>query len=334
MKQVADNPGATTLIGVDVGGTNIKSVVLDTSGAAPEVVATSECATAGASPEEILRQVAEIARAHLETTAEPIRLGFSLPGAVDRRAGTAGVMPNLPGTWHGLPVRAAVEDMAGVPTSVVNDARAFTLAESCLGAGRGLPIVVGVTLGTGLGGGVVINGTLHEGASGFAGELGHLILQVGGQPCGCGNQGCVETFVGTHALLTATGLPSVHAVFTAAAQGDPTAVTAVDSYISHLAVALANVHTLLCPDAFVIGGGIAEAGSQLFSPLLERIRALITFDHPSSVHLRKAELGPIAGAIGAALVAADPSPVNAGRAPWRRAPDRGGRRLGASGNDG
>jgi glucokinase len=111
--------------------------------------------------------------------------------------------------------------------------------------------------------------------------------------------------VRTQALLSATGLSTVKDVFRSAAEGHAAAVAAVDSYIAHLAVALANVHTLLCPDAFVIGGGIGEADAQLFDPLLERIRALITFDLPSNVHLRKAELGPIAGAIGAALFAAD-----------------------------
>lgn len=299
-------------IGVDVGGTNIKSVVLAQSPEGPKVVETSECPTVGTTPSEILQQVAEIAQAHHASTSTVVGLGFSLPGAIDRRAGTAGVMPNLPGSWHGLPVRDMVEEQAGLSTSVVNDARAFSLAEARLGAARGLPIVVGVTLGTGLGGGVVINGLLHEGASGFAGELGHQILELGGRLCGCGNRGCAETFVKTQVLLDATRLSTVKEVFLSAGEGDHAAIAAVDSYIAHLAVALANVHTLLCPDAFVIGGGIAEAGDQLFGPLLKRIQALITFDRPSSVHLRKAELGSIAGAIGAALVAADRTPPTSG----------------------
>ncbi len=294
-----------SFIGIDVGGTNIKSVVLVQSGEHVKVVETTEHHTEGATAADILNQVGEIARTHLRGRPASAGLGFALPGAIDRRAGTAGVMPNLPGSWPGLPVRATVQAQAGVPTSVVNDARAFSLAEARLGAARGLPVVVGVTLGTGLGGGVVINGSLHEGASGFAGELGHQVLELGGQQCGCGNRGCAETFVKSAALLTATGLPNVKAVFKAAADGDSAAIVAVNSYVSHLAVALANVHALLGPDAFVIGGGIAEAEGQLFLPLLERIRAHITFDRPSSVHLRKALLGPIAGAVGAALVAAD-----------------------------
>lgn len=294
-----------TYIGVDVGGTNIKSVVLTIVGGVPAVTRQSECRTVGSSATAILHQVASIAL-DLDRDAGPAcGLGFSLPGAVDRKAGTAGVMPNLPGSWHGLSVRSIVEDLAGLTTSVVNDARAFTLAESRLGAGRDLGIVVGVTLGTGLGGGIAIGGSLHEGASGFAGELGHQILQIGGASCGCGNKGCAETNVKAQALLHKTGLPTVRDVFTKAAEGQISALLAVDSYIRHLAVALANVHTLLCPDAFVIGGGIAAAGSQLLDPLLEQIRELITFDHASNVHLRLAELGSAAGAIGAGLVALD-----------------------------
>lgn len=292
-------------LGVDVGGTNIKAIVLTQVDGVITTTNRTECRTIGQTADKILQQVADIATG-LAADAGPVgALGFSLPGAIDRKAGTAGVMPNLPGSWHDLPVRAIVEDLTGLPTSVVNDARAFTLAESRLGAGRGLGIVVGVTLGTGFGGGVAIRGQLHEGASGFAGEIGHQILAIGGERCGCGNLGCAETFVRTQTLLEATGLPSVHTVFTRATQGDAAAAAAVDSYITHLAVALANVHTVLCPDAFVIGGGIAAAGPQLLVPLLERIRALITFDRPESVELRQAELGPIAGAIGAGLLAMD-----------------------------
>ncbi len=297
-----DEPAA--FLGIDVGGTNIKSVLLAQAGGAVTVLDHAECRTTGSAPEEILDQIAAIARDRCASAPVPMRLGFCLPGAIDRDAGVAGVMPNLPGIWHGVSVRDRVQQSAGLPTSVVNDARAFSLAESQLGAGRGLGTVVGVTLGTGLGGGVVIGGKLHEGASGFAGELGHQIVQIDGELCGCGNRGCAETFVKTTRLLEATGLGSVKAVFEHAAAGQPSAVAAVESYVSHLAVALANVHTLLCPDAFVIGGGIAAAGPRLLDPLLERIRALITFDRPSSVQVRPAELGPIAGAIGAALVAA------------------------------
>ncbi|MCA0253846.1 MAG: ROK family protein [Actinobacteria bacterium] len=298
-------PWPLSHLGVDVGGTNIKAIVLTEIDGTPTVTNRTECRTLGETAEEILAQIAEIALGLAGETTGVGGLGFSLPGAIDRKAGTAGVMPNLPGSWHDLPVRSIVEDLVGLPTSVVNDARAFTLAESRLGAARGLGTVVGVTLGTGFGGGVAINGHLHEGASGFAGEIGHQILAIGGERCGCGNLGCAETFVRTQTLLEATGLPSVHAIFTQAAQGDPVAAAAVNSYIAHLAVALANVHTLLCPDAFVIGGGIAAAGAQLFDPLLRQIRALITFDHPESVHLRPAELGSIAGAIGAGLLAMD-----------------------------
>ncbi|MCL2465455.1 MAG: ROK family protein [Micrococcales bacterium] len=290
-------------VGVDVGGTNIKSVVLVDRDGEPAVLAADEVATRGATPEQILAQVAQVARQQAVGYPGIAGLGFCLPGAVDRVRGVVGVMPNLPGEWHGRAVCDAVAADAGLPAAVVNDARAFTLAESRLGAGRGLHTVVGVTLGTGLGGGVAIGGVLHEGASGFAGDLGHQVIEVDGRPCRCGSRGCAETVVSSLALTTATGLPTVKEVFAAAAHGEPVAAGAVDRYLRYLAVALANVHTLLCPDAFVIGGGIAAAWDQLAPPLLARMKALVTFDHPENVHLRRARLGSSAGAIGAGLLA-------------------------------
>jgi glucokinase len=290
-------------IGVDVGGTNIKSVVLEDADGEPAVVSTDECATQGATPEEILEQIAQIARRHAASHPNAAGLGFSLPGAIDRARGVAGVMPNLPGSWHGRAVREAVTASAGLPATVVNDARAFTVAESWLGAGRGLQTVVGVTLGTGLGGGVVIHGALHEGAFGFAGELGYQVIAVDGPPCRCGGRGCAETFVSSLALTAPTGLRTVKEVFEAAAHGEPTAADAVDRYVRHLAIALANVHTLLCPDTFILGGGIAAAGGQIARPLLGYMKGLVTFGAPGNVHIRQAFLGPAAGAIGAAMLA-------------------------------
>lgn len=304
-----------SFIGIDVGGTNIKSVVLEISSRQQDagedratrnpfaVVEQAECSRVGACAEEVLDQVADIALGHLANGSQFCGLGFCLPGAIDRASGVAGVMPNLPGSWHGLAVRDRVGELTGIATSVVNDARAFTLAESRLGAGRGLGTIVGVTLGTGLGGGVAIGGMLHEGASGFAGEIGHQILDIDGAACGCGNRGCAETFVNSQVLCRDSGQLSVEAAFRLAAQAEPRAQAAVEAYTQHLAVALANVHTLLCPDAFVIGGGIAAAGSQLLDPLQDRVRELITFDNPENFHIRPGELGSIAGAIGAALVA-------------------------------
>lgn len=302
-----DRPSTTgaapAYLGIDVGGTNIKSVVLAAGTTGPVVLAKDECPTLGTTPSEILGQVISIARRTRDSRHELCGLGFCLPGAIDRRGGSSGVMPNLPGDWDGLPVRELVRAGTELPTCVINDARAFTLAEARIGAARGLETVVGVTLGTGLGGGIAIGGVLHEGASGFAGELGHQILVPDGEPCGCGNDGCAETRVSTRAILSRTRLDNVRIAFERADAGDSDARNAVDSYIHHLAIALANVHTLLCPDAFVIGGGVAAAGPRLFDPLLAQLRELITFDKPANVHLRPAQLGPIAGAIGAALIA-------------------------------
>lgn len=298
-------PPSRRYVGVDVGGTNIKSVVLEMAPGRAEVLRQDQCPTEGDTPADVLAQVATIASSLAAADPLTSALGFSLPGAVDRRRGVTGVMPNLPGAWPGTRARAAVEDLTGIPTALINDARAFTLAESRLGAGRGLEVVVGVTLGTGVGGGIARAGTLFEGASGFAGELGHQILYPDGELCGCGNRGCVETVVNSRTLTERAGLRTVKEVFAEAAAGNARAVASIAGYVDNLAIALANVHALLCPDAFVVGGGIAEAGAELLVPLLERIRALTTFDQPLNVQVRSAALGPYSGAIGAALIAAE-----------------------------
>jgi glucokinase len=294
-------------VGIDVGGSAIKSVVLpDSAGRVAERASTPRV---GRTPQEVLGQVARIAKGHMaRARAKGWRvcgLGFSLPGAIDRRAGTSGVMPNLPGDWHDLPVRATVGAAVDVPTQVINDARAFTLAEFRLGAGRGRDSMVGVTLGTGLGGGIVVRGELWQGAAGFAGELGHQIIAADGETCPCGAAGCAETLVKAEVLARDGGQASAAAVFAAAARGDARAAAAVEAYTGPQAIALANVQTLVGPAAFVIGGGVADAGAALLYPLERRIRDLITFDRAENVHVRRAQLGPVAGAIGAALASID-----------------------------
>lgn len=293
------------VIGVDVGGTNIKSLVLSETASGPVVESASVRMTSGSSAEELLGQVADVVAELAGTVPSVAAVGFSLPGAVDRLQGVSGVMPNLPGDWHERRVADAIASATGLRTVVVNDARAFTIAESRLGAARGLATVVGVTLGTGLGGGVVIDGRLHEGASGFAAEIGHQVIDINGAPCSCGSRGCAETLVSTRVILDRTGLSTVEEVFAADRAGDDRATAAIDDYVRCLAVALANVHTLLCPDAFVVGGGIAAAGERLLAPLTETMRQLTRFDRPANVHVRAAELGPTAGAVGAGLLALD-----------------------------
>lgn len=309
---LADDSAGALWVGVDVGGTNIKAVVLAMRDGRLVNVDSRETPTEGTTPRDVLATVARIADT-LHVAHPAVRgLGVSLPGAVNRLSGVTGVVPNLPGPWHGLCARDVLTDMTALPTVVLNDARAFTLAEALHGAGRGHRIVVGVTLGTGLGSGITVDGALLENETGMSGgDLGHQVVDRAGQPCPCGSQGCVETFASTLTLTHDAGRATVKATFDAAHQGDPRATGAIRAYIGNVALALANVHTLICPDLYVIGGGIASAGDRLLDPLRDALRAQVRFDEPSNVRLASAELGPFAGAVGAAtMVASTPRSAN------------------------
>ena len=188
-----------------------------------------------------------------------------------------------------------------MPVALINDARAFTLAESRMGAAAGCPTVVCLTLGTGVGGGVVVDGRLRFGPSGRAGELGHQVIEVDGPRCGCGNRGCLEAFAAGAVLCRAGGRETPEAVFAAAAAGDARAAAAVREAVGRLAVGIANLLTVLWPERVVVGGGVAGAGDQLFGPLRAAVAAAAPLVDPASYAIVPAALGPGAGAIGAAL---------------------------------
>lgn len=298
-------------LGVDIGGTNTKCVVVSiTDGEVTEMVDLGSVPTVNdAGPAGVQRGTAELITAHLATQIPIAGIGVAVPGTLDVDTGITGVLPNIPGDWMGFPLGDGLATALGRPISLVNDARAFALAEATAGAARGLSTVVCLTLGTGIGGGVVIDGRLHSGHTGMAGEIGHQVLDPSPDAplCGCGGRGCLEVLAQAEALCELAGQPDVKAVFAAAAAGDPKAVAAVEHEVRYLAIGMSNAYMLLCPDAFVIGGGIAQAGDPLRLPLLAEVRARMTLDAPEAIDIRLAELGSKAGAIGAALWA------------WRRA---------------
>lgn len=273
-------------------------------GTSYRAVDTLEIPTPGADPESTLRGVLEAARALRERHPDTRALGITLPGTLNTLTGIAGNMPHLPGEWEGVNVRAIAEGLLGLPVATVNDSRAFTLAEATLGAGRDARIVVGITLGTGIGNGTTVRGELLENESGnTGGDFGHHVVMADGDTCACGGRGCLETLARSELLIRATGLPSTKDVFEAAQKGEVTAARAVAEYIDGLAIGMANLHTVICPDVFVVGGGVAAAGDQILVPLREAVRSRVRFDDPASVNIVAATLGSHSGAIGAALCA-------------------------------
>jgi glucokinase len=285
------------VVAVDVGGTDTKAALVDRDG---NVLADRSLRTprdgAGAVADLVVRLVEE-----LGDGAEAV--GLVVPGLVDERRGVAVWSENL--DWNDVPFAATVSERSGLPTVLGHDVRAGGLAESRLGAARGLRDVLFLPIGTGIAAALLLGGRLHAG-DGYAGEIGHT--DVGhGEPCVCGGRGCLEAIASAAAIArrysTRTGRATAGAeeVVRAAGEGDAAAVEVWDDALDALAVALAWVAGVLAPEVVVVGGGLSRAGSVLFEPLEERLRARLTFQRVP--RLVPAELGDRAGCLGAALLA-------------------------------
>lgn len=248
-------------------------------------------------------------------------IGIGVPGLYDPTTNVVRFLPNLPTTWPGVPLGPHIAARLGRPTALVNDARAFTLAEATFGAGREGHIVVGITLGTGIGGGVVIDGRLLLGLDGTAGEVGHQIIDLNGPSCGCGSRGCLEAHASGPAIA-ALGMKAVRqgrttairdlvegdlnritpeVIVRAAELGDAVAREILEEVGIYLGIGVANLITLFSPDVVVIGGGVAQAGDWLFRPIRETVRRRARVTPLERVRIAPAALGTQANAIGAAV---------------------------------
>jgi glucokinase len=292
-------------LGLDLGGTNIKWTALDVGESTEPIARGSVPTGAAGGPDVVAERMIAAAREAIERHGPVEGLGVGVPGLFDRDRGTIELFPNLPGPWPGFPLRDRLERATALPVSLINDARAFTLAEGRLGAGRGCRTVVCLTLGTGIGGGVMIDGRLHTGANGRAGEVAHQVVDPDGPLCGCGNRGCVEPLAQAATLARLAGRATAAEVYAAAAAGDERCRAAIDQTANYIGIALANVIAVLDPDRIVIGGGIAGAGKLVLEPIRAATRAHVTLLVPSEIDIVAAALGAEAGAIGAALAAAE-----------------------------
>jgi glucokinase len=273
-------------LGLDLGGTNIKVVVIDQADGCFQVIFTTTVETGAGGGSE---------RAPVTT------LGLGVSGRFEPDTGRIILVPNLPGEWAGLPLRSRLEDALGIPTWMVNDARAFTLAAGALGAGRGCRAVACITLGTGVGGGLLIEGKLHLGAFGVAGELGHQTVVPDGPRCGCGNRGCLEAVVRSDVLAANAGRSTAAEVFAGAGEGDKRCMDAIATMTEYLGIGLANVVAIFGPDRIVVGGGMAEAGDVILEPIREAITQHVSLVPRENLDVVPAEFGRYAGGVGAAL---------------------------------
>ena len=295
---------STVHLGLDLGGTNIKVAVVSRDGEEFHLISTDSVDTGAAEgPEGVTENLVRVGGAALAASGAST-VGLGVPGHFDRDTGRIVLFPNLPGRWEGFPLRDRIEEALGVDTWMINDARAFTLAEGLLGAGSGCHTVACVTLGTGVGGGLMIEGRLHLGAFGVAGEIGHQTVVADGPLCGCGNRGCVEALVRADVLASTAGRSSASDVFEGARKGDDRCLAAVSQMADYLGIGLANVVTMFGPERIVVGGGIAEAGDLVLGPVTAAVRRRVTLVPTEKIEIVPAQFGRYAGAVGAALAGA------------------------------
>lgn len=316
-------------VGVDIGGTKLLALRLAADG---RVEAGPLHVPAPRTAEELVDAVLGAAR-QLSGGGGPTSIGVGVPGLVDR-SGTLLFAPNLKGAAGAAIAPALREGAPGARVWVGNDATAAGWGEYRAGAGQGSTHMLMVTLGTGIGGGVVLGGRLVEGAHGFAGEFGHMVVDPNGPQCPCGKRGCWERFASGaglgvlgRELAMAGGAPELaelaggdpenvkgEHVTAAAAAGDPAAVEIMRRFAWWVALGLANLADAFDPDVIVVGGGLVEAGEVLLAPVREAFEGMVEGGSLRPVAgIVAARLGPEAGAVGAGLLAANaPEPGGVG----------------------
>jgi glucokinase len=296
---------AARYLGLDLGGTNIKYAVVE-DGPEPRVVGDGSTETgAFEGPPAVVQRMIEVGREAVERHGPIEGAGTGVPGVLDHERGRALFLPNLPGPWADTPLVQPLAKALGAPVSLINDARAFTLGELRLGAGRGCKDILCVGIGTGIGGGVAIDGRLHLGLDGTAGEFGHMTVDPDGPRCPCGNRGCVEVLAAGPAIARAGHRATPELVADAARHGDPRAREALSQAGSLIGIAVANAIVLLAPQRVIIGGGVAAAGDLLLEPIRAEVNRRVFVVPVERIEIVRAELGPFAGAVGAALWGAE-----------------------------
>ncbi|QDT98626.1 ROK family protein [Gimesia aquarii] len=313
------------IAGVDLGGTSIKVALANCAG---DLLCHASIPTEGhLGATNVLSRIAELLSQLSQKNAVSLKvLGMGVPGLVDVEQGITKFLPNLPSQWREVPVARQLGDLLSCQVRVVNDARAATLGELRFGHGRSCPdaTLAFMTLGTGVGGGVAIEGQLRLGPLGAAGELGHQTILPEGPRCGCGNRGCLETLASGPAiasagirLMNSGQAPNLHQLvegeasrvtvveMAQVAQQDPLIHAALIDASTYIGIAAANVVTILHPDMVVLGGGVAEMGPLLIERVQSVIQERVGMFPTDHVQVLKSELGVKAGVIGAIATAKD-----------------------------
>lgn len=308
--------------GVDLGGTMLKAVLGNADG---KILCENSIPTQShLGPNGVLDRIATLVNElAAKAKQKPAALGIGVPGLVDLKAGVTKFLPNFPTQWREVKVRETLSPKIGCPVYLLNDVRTATLGELTYGHGRTANTMVFFALGTGIGGGVVVDGKLRLGPLGAAGELGHLTILPDGPRCGCGNRGCVEALASAPAiaaegvrLMLSGQAPKLHEIAggdagkvttktmaEAAAKGDEKVAEAIVRAAEYLGIAIASVVTTLHPDLIVIGGGAAGIGDLLFDNVRRTVCERVKMFPGETVRIEPSLLGDKAGILGAIALA-------------------------------
>jgi glucokinase len=308
--------------GIDLGGTNIKGAI---AGADGKVLAEQSVPTEShKGPRGVMANMARLVK-KLSRSArrQPAAVGICVPGLADLKSGLTRFLPNLPTKWRNVPVRNTLEPLVGCPVYLLNDARAAALGELTFGHGRDANTMIFFTLGTGIGGGVVVDRRLRLGPLGAAGELGHQCILPNGPRCGCGARGCMETLASAPAivgegvrLLLSGQAPRLHRIVggdpgkvtpkemaQAAKAGDACIAEAITRAAEYLGIGVANMVTALHPDLVVLGGGAAAIGDLIFKTVRRTVRERVHMFPTDDIRILPSLLGNHAGFLGGVALA-------------------------------
>ena len=316
------------VLGIDIGGTNLVVGSVAEDGSALHALA-SEPTQAEAGSSDVLDRLVALAQGAIAETrrqvpgAEIAGVGVGAPGPLNTRSGIVLLTPNL--GWVNLPLRRIIHDRLGLPAALDNDANCAVLGEWWVGAARGARHAIGLTIGTGIGGGLILEGRLYHGASDVAGEIGHTTIDTEGRRCKCGNYGCLEAYAsgpnialrarealeaGAESLLRGRvsghlGRITAQTVYEAAAEGDELALEVVNDTAKFLAVGVANLLNVFNPEVVVVCGGVTLAGDHLFVPLRREVARRAFKPAVTACRIVPGELVGTAGVYGAAKVFLD-----------------------------
>jgi glucokinase len=309
------------VLAIDIGGTKLAAGIVDAEGRILERGEVPTHATKGLEP--VLDRIIGLGKDLLSrpevSDVQVHRIGVGCAGPVDIKAGLVFNPPNLPG-WNRVPLVDRLQRAIGLPTVLENDANAAGLGEYRYGAGRGARSIVYLTVSTGIGGGIILDGKIWHGLKDAAGEVGHMTVCPDGPLCGCGNRGCLEAMssgpniarrareaMNSGRKTRLSEIPNFTSADVAqlAEDGDPVAREVWDESVCYLGIGVAAVITILAPERVVIGGGVTRAGNVLFQPLRGQVRQRVKLVPVDSVPILPATLGPDVGILGAAAVALD-----------------------------